>query len=289
MAVFYERRPENLFAGFICDHPFPCHVHDVVEIICLTAGEVEMTIGGEAVSLRPGDVAAAFPSIPHSYDAVSPDAQGLTLIFTTDAIAEFTRTFRTMRPVQPLLPADDVPEEMKEAIRRLVSISSEDHSPFRLAWLHLFLAYLLTVLPLQAVEKGMLTTMTSQVLHYVSGHFTEPISLESTARALGISRIHLSHIFSQQLHINFRQYVNSLRIDLACNLLRDPENSISQVAWKCGYSNLRTFHRAFLAQVGTPPNQYRRRFPGSAADEPDEADGLPDDSPADDVDDTDET
>ena len=44
LPVFYERRPESLFTGSICDHPFPCHVHDVAEIICLTAGEVTMTV-----------------------------------------------------------------------------------------------------------------------------------------------------------------------------------------------------------------------------------------------------
>lgn len=286
MAVFYERRPENLFTGIICDHPFPCHVHDVVEIVCLATGQVDMTIAGEPYTLHPGDIAAVFPSLPHSYDAVSPDATGLSMVFTTDAITEFTRVFRTMRPASPLMMAGDVPGEVTEAIRRLSAIPTGEESPFRLAWLHLFVAYFLSALPLQAVEKGMLTTMTSQVLHYVSGHFTEPISLESTARALGISRIHLSHIFSQQLHINFRQYVNSLRIDLACNLLRDPENSISQVAWKCGYSNLRTFHRAFLSQVGSPPNQYRRRFIGSIASDADEPDDLiPDGEPDDPSDD----
>lgn len=260
MPVFYERRPENLFAGTICDHPFPCHVHDVSEIICLTRGEVEMTIGGRKLCLHAGDIAMAFPSIPHSYDAVSEDAAGLTLIFTADAIAEFTRTLRSMRPVFPLLAAKDVPAEIPPVVGKLISIAPEAQSPLRLAYLHLFLAHLLLVVPLQPVDKSMLTGVTSQVLHYVSEHFTEPISLESTARALGVSRIHLSHIFSQQLKINFRQYINSLRIDMACNLLRNPENSISQVAWQCGYGNLRTFHRAFLSQMGMPPNQYRNRF-----------------------------
>lgn len=275
LPVFYERRPENLFVGTICDHPFPCHVHDVTEIICLTQGTVEMTIAGETVCLQAGDLAMVFSSIPHSYDYVSADAAGLTLIFTADAIPEYKRTLRSMRPASPLLKAAEVPQELQPVIAQLMSFPQEDQTPLRLAYLHLFLAHLFMKAPLQPVDRNMLTGVTSQALNYVGEHFTEPISLESTARALGISRIHLSHIFSQQLHINFRQYVNSLRIDLACNLLRDPENSISQVAWKCGYGNLRTFHRAFLSQLGMPPNQYRRRFLGDAAPE-DDADEIPD-------------
>ena len=276
LPVFYERRPESLFTGSICDHPFPCHVHDVAEIICLTAGEVTMTVGGTSYHLHPGDIAMAFPSVPHSYDAVSPDAAGLTLIFTADAIPQYARIFRSMHPVMPHLTGDKVPAELAEVIGRLTAIPQTEESPLRLAYLHLFLAHLFTNAPLETVEIGSLSSVTSQVLHYVSEHFTQPLSLESTARALGVSRIHLSHIFSQQLHINFRQYINSLRIDMACRLLRGPESSISQVAWQCGYSNLRTFHRAFLTQMGMPPSQYRRRFGVPDPEGDADSDDLPD-------------
>ena len=110
--------------------------------------------------------------------------------------------------------------------------------------------------------------MSYQVLQYISEHFTEPLTLESTARALGISRIHLSHIFSQQLHINFRQYINTLRIDRAQTLLRDPAYSISQIAYQCGYGNQRTFHRAFLSQCGMTPNSFRAALTGQEVDNP---------------------
>ena len=105
------------------------------------------------------------------------------------------------------------------------------------------------------------------MLQYVSNHFTEALSLENTAEALGISRIYLSHIFSQQLHINFRQYINTLRINLACKLMRDPTLTITQIAFRCGYENQRTFHRAFLDQCGTNPNEYRSKLKGKESKE----------------------
>ena len=267
LPVFYERRPEALFVGPICDHPFPCHVHDVTEIIYLTQGQVGITVSGESYSLAEGDLAMIFSSIPHSYDTVSPDAAGLTLIFTADAIPDFKRILRNMRPVSPLMKAPELPEELHPVIQQLMALHPGEETPLRLAYLHLFLAHLFLKAPLQPMDQNQPVGVTSQALNYVSSHFTEPISLESTARALGVSRIHLSHIFSQQLKINFRQYVNSLRIDMACALLRNPENSVSQVAWQCGYGNLRTFHRAFLTQMGTPPNQWRRRIGQTVTEE----------------------
>ena len=124
------------------------------------------------------------------------------------------------------------------------------------------MSYLFSCIRLKQVDKHVQSGLSYQVLHYISEHFTEPLSLETTARALGISRIHLSHIFSQQLRINFRQYINTLRIDRACYLLRDPNYNISQIAYLCGYGNPRTFHRAFLAQCQMPPKQYRQKMIG---------------------------
>lgn len=256
--VFYEQRKEDVFAGTICENPFPAHVHDVIEIVCLLKGSVEMTIAGKKLHLTPGDIAVAFPVVPHSYDAVSEDASGLALIFFADTIVEFNHTFRTMEPIHPLITSGEKAPELDAIIQGFHKLALQDQkSPLKLGYLHLFLSYLFSCLPLAPQEKRSHSGLSLQVLQYISEHFTEPLTLESTSRALGISRIHLSHIFSQQLRINFRQYINTLRIDRACALLRDPAYSISQIAYLCGFGNQRTFHRAFLAQCGMPPNQYR--------------------------------
>lgn len=255
--VFYERRLESVFIGGICEVSYPSHVHASVEIVCLQTGTIEMTVSEKKLSVRPGDIVIVFPYVPHSYETVSEDAAGLTTIFLPDTIEEFSNAFRTMLPLNPLMLREKKPAELDMLIRNLQKLSQRENSPLRLGYLHLFLSYMFVDLPLVPVKKNVDSEMRYQVLHYISEHFTEPISLESAAHALGVSRIHLSHIFSQQLHINFRQYINTLRVDLACTLLRNPSYSISQIAYLCGYGNQRTFNRAFLAQCNMSPNQYR--------------------------------
>ncbi|MBQ3157968.1 MAG: helix-turn-helix transcriptional regulator [Clostridia bacterium] len=261
--MFYESREEKshefLFAGIICDHPFPTHVHDVVEAVCLQHGTVTMTIGPQQYQLQAGDIAIMFPSMPHSYDQVSEDAQGLTLIFSPGIIREFSAAFRNTIPETPVLQAREAPQELQDVISQLRRLPPEKAQTLQRGYLHLFLSFLLDAMPLRPMDKHVETGLTHQVLHYISQHFTEPLTLENTAHALGISRIHLSHIFSQQLHINFREYINALRISYACELLWEENCSISQIAYQCGYGNPRTFHRAFLSQCGMPPRQYREQ------------------------------
>ena len=276
--VFYEQRNEDIFIGSICPTPFPSHVHDVAEIVCVTEGYLYMTISGKQVTVRPGDIAVSFPAMPHSYDYISKDIDGVAMIFSPDTINEFARRFRTMTIASPLVTSEEKPAELTAIITKLAEISQQGDHPLRLGYLHLFLSYLFPAIQLQPLEKQIQSGLSYQVLHYISEHFTEPLSLETTARALGISRIHLSHIFSQQLKINFRQYINTLRIDRACTLLRDPSYTISQIVYLCGYGNPRTFHRAFQAQCGVPPKQYRARYAGHTVfpqeDDPDAMEGM---------------
>lgn len=257
--VFYETRNEPFFAGSICEYPYPTHVHDMAEIVCLRTGRIKMTVSGVAYTILPGDIIAVFPSQTHSYDYVSEDAHGLSMIFPPDTIMQFSRLFHTMSPAQPNIRKEQVSSELNQVIDRMLAFSDSDPMMIRQAYLHLFLAHLFSVMPLVYRETALQKGIAAQVLNYIAEHFTEPLTLESTAHELGISRIHLSHIFSQHLKINFRQHINTLRIEHACLLLQDPSHSVSQIAYLCGYNNARTFHRAFQVQCGVSPNQYRER------------------------------
>lgn len=261
--VFYEQRSGDVFVGELCMYPFPSHVHDEAEIVCLTRGCMRMNIDGKELVLQPGDIAVVFPSVPHSYPVRDEQLDGVTLIFSPSIISEFSHHFRCMTVADPCLRSDQKDPALDAIIAQMQKPSFQQNSALKQGYLHLFLSYLFTCLKLEPIEQQMQSGLPYQVLHYISAHFTEPLNLESTAQALGISRIHLSHIFSQQLRINFRQYINALRIDRACFLLRDPAYSVSQIADLCGYGNPRTFHRAFLAQCQMPPKQYRAQFLGA--------------------------
>lgn len=256
-SIFYEQRSELFFVGHMCDHAFPTHLHDSVEIVCLLSGILDVTIGSSKCRLYPGDIAVAFPSIPHSLDDVSEDAVGLAMFFLPDAISEFSSIFRTKIPTEPVLTHEVLPAEINLIARQMLKLSAPSGSPLMLGYLHLFLSYLFCCLELQPLNKPMQSGLVQQVLYYISEHFTEGITQDTVSRALGISVTHLSHIFSQQLNINFREYINALRVDRACSLLYDSSLSISQIAYLCGFGNLRTFHRAFQARCMMSPNKYR--------------------------------
>ena len=97
----------------------------------------------------------------------------------------------------------------------------------------------------------------SRLLLYIGAHYLEPLSLEQTARALCVSKYHLSRIFSGKLHTNFNDYINQLRLDYAVHLIRSTSDSLTDICYASGFESNRTFNRAFRKFYNAAPSDLR--------------------------------
>ncbi|MBQ6290206.1 MAG: helix-turn-helix transcriptional regulator [Clostridia bacterium] len=256
MSTFYEQRPEQLFIGGMTDHVFPAHVHSVAELVVVTCGSVEMTIDEMHYTLNTGDAAIVFPLVPHSYDVLSDDARGVTAIFPPDIIPEYAGTFHGLQPECPVLRAARTCVDLRLAVSRLECLTMEDDLPLCVAYLHIILAGLLHNLSYRPVYDYSEKDLGHRIIQYISEHAFEEITLESASRALGISISHLSHFFSERMHTNFRRFINAIRISKARLLMRDPNLTLTEISDACGYTNMRTFRRAFQAELGCLPSEH---------------------------------
>ncbi len=76
---------------------------------------------------------------------------------------------------------------------------------------------------------------------------------------LGMSRRRFTHLFRQVARSSWSSYLTRLRIDYACQLLRETSRSIIATAFECGYEDLSSFYRAFKRQRGLPPRVWREQ------------------------------
>ncbi len=262
MKAFYETREGTIFVGEMTRYPFPLHVHEMLEIAYVMQGECVMQIDGERYLLKPGDMALNFPLVPHSFEQLSPDVKGFAAFFLADSISEFSNTFHTMLPVKPVLRASEVPQDALYAIDKLMEHPGYEYFPTRLGYLHVLLAHVLEALEFRSAEQMNEKGLADRVVKYIFDHACENITLSTTAHGLGISESHLSHLFSQQFHINFRRFVNAIRIDKAEALMRDPAMTLTAICYACGYENMRTFRRAFVRETGLLPTAYLQKMRG---------------------------
>ena len=264
MKAFYQTHMGNLFVGDLTHSPFPLHVHETLELSYVTRGKCTIQIDGRLYDVTPGDIAISFPLVPHSIEAVSQDCEGLVVFFQADSIEEFAATFHKLSPVCPVLPAQKVPEDARFALARLAGMKGREQegTTMRLTYLHLLLAHLVAAMELQPAQTTNERGLADRVIKYIFDHACENITLSSTAHGLGISESHLSHLFSQQFQINFRRFVNAIRIDKAEALMRDPNMTLTAICYSCGYENMRTFRRAFVRETGLLPTAYLQKMRG---------------------------
>jgi len=142
----------------------------------------------------------------------------------------------------------------------------DDDLPMCVAYLHVLLAGVLHHLTYRPVYNYNDRDLGYRIIHYISAHACEEITLESASHALGISVSHLSHFFSERMHTSFRRFINGIRIERARLMMRDPNLTLTEISDACGYMNMRTFHRAFQMEMDCLPSDYqqvlRRRVAG---------------------------
>jgi len=101
----------------------------------------------------------------------------------------------------------------------------------------------------------------NQILEYISASYSDPnLCLSDVASKFEISEAYLSRFFKEQTGETFSEYLERIRIEEACNLLKKSSNLISEVSSMVGYNSSESFRRAFKRVKGVSPSDYRQFF-----------------------------
>lgn len=98
-----------------------------------------------------------------------------------------------------------------------------------------------------------------RALYFVETHFKEPVTLADTARFAGCSPNYLSKMIHESVGRGFKAYLVELRLRYARRMLLMTEESVTEVAYLCGFNSLSHFLHAFKAQNGISPLQFRKK------------------------------
>lgn len=102
--------------------------------------------------------------------------------------------------------------------------------------------------------------MIDNVVSEIREHYMEDISLTSLATKYNVSMGRLSEMIKERLQVNFSDYIASLRIQRAKELLRDDSVSIQEIAEIVGYNDYFYFTKVFKKVEGISPSKYRKEI-----------------------------
>ncbi|WP_310259052.1 helix-turn-helix transcriptional regulator [Fictibacillus barbaricus] len=98
-----------------------------------------------------------------------------------------------------------------------------------------------------------------KAIHYIQHNYTSEITLQKIADYTFISKNYFSILFKKYMNQNFLDYVISLRIKKAKELLSTTSLKVYEVAHKSGFNDVKYFSKLFKKLIGSSPIEYREK------------------------------
>ncbi|MDO5409548.1 MAG: AraC family transcriptional regulator [Lachnospiraceae bacterium] len=255
------------------------HFHNFMEIGYCYKGVGTLTLGEEVIPYTDDEFSIIPKNCPHTTNSVPGsishweylfiDVEGFLPQLYADNPKRAERMIQRLNAQASLRKASDFPEIAKRIVEILNVMRHMDE--FYLDEAKGLLAALLAALTRlnpdekepskpanPSAVKGDITSI-SRALDYISDHYMEPLRVEDLANLCHISETHFRRIFSSYMKMGPLEYINTVRIQAACEYLKKTDHPISDIAHKCGFPTISTFNRNFKQSMKTSPLEWRKR------------------------------
>ncbi len=99
-----------------------------------------------------------------------------------------------------------------------------------------------------------------RVKNWILHNLDQVIRLEDVAKVARMSPKSFSRFFKKNTGKAFIQYINELRVGLACRKLMQSEASVAEICYASGFNNLSNFNRQFKDRKGMSPKEFRKQY-----------------------------
>lgn len=147
-------------------------------------------------------------------------------------------------------------ESVKNELRILAEVQSRGigTSYWLLGHLYIVMSLLAFQHPAPLFEKK---DYVKEAIRYMNENFTSPIGINDVCKHISVERTYFFRRFKREMGISPQDYLVSLRINRAKELLKNSTKPISMIGYLVGYPNYISFLKIFTRKTGENPSQYR--------------------------------
>ncbi|BAN26450.1 AraC family transcriptional regulator [Caballeronia insecticola] len=266
------------------------HFHPEFEIHLITATTGKYFVGDHIGNFAPGNLVMVGSNLPHNWVSSVPGGQPvaercLVLQFDGGFVTRASEAFPEFRRMESLLDASRwgllFPQETGAAAEPIMREMLGAQGMRRIALLAaLFELLVQSDEPLKLASAAYRAdpdrygeTRINHVLAFIGKNLSQELRETELAELAGQSASAFSRYFRRHTGVPFIQYVNRLRINLACQLLMADELSVTDICYQVGFNNLSNFNRQFLLLKQMSPTRWRafQRLNAASADDSIEA------------------
>lgn len=106
--------------------------------------------------------------------------------------------------------------------------------------------------------RGLDSRRLKRVCEFIDANLERDLHLDQLAQVACLSQYHFARAFKKATGHTVHQYLTTVRLEQAKELLASDESSIADIAFRCSFSSQANFTKAFVRSLGISPGRYRR-------------------------------
>jgi AraC-like DNA-binding protein len=253
------------------------HFHPEYEIMLNTKSNGTRIVGDSVEIFDEYDMVLIGGNVPHSWNYYRNNTSirenpGIMLHFRLSSIGEALLSQHELNPVRKLLLESErgigfAPEDARKVEPFLVNMT-------RTKGIEKMISFFSILKILCSSERKTLLCSENYrkaydergnkkmtvVYNYIRENFNKPLTLLKVSRIVHMSPFSFSRYFKKNSGTGFVEYLNRVRMNKACHLLRETEYHINHIATECGFSSISNFNKQFRKAEGYSPKGYRAQF-----------------------------
>ncbi|NKI33302.1 AraC family transcriptional regulator [Croceivirga thetidis] len=255
---------------------YPIHFHPEYELNFIHRGDgLRRVVGSNMEEISSLDLVLIGANIPHCWEQHNCTNKGIheiTLQFRSDLFDANILQKTLFKPINDMLERSKngivfSEETCKGIIPRLEKLSKIEGIDYFLEIISIL--YDLAISRNQRILTVSYQNGTSKYdqrldrfYNHIQNNFARKISLAEVAELTNMSKVSLNRFIKKSTGKTFVEYLNEVRIGYASRWLVERDDSISEIAFDCGFNNLANFNRMFKKSQGCTPTEYRDDFLG---------------------------
>ncbi len=249
------------------------HWHKALELFYIESGSLEYSTPGGTVVLKQGCGGVINSGVLHivKLGKESSKASVMVHLFDTTMITGYTGSRIDQKYMSPivnvanteLIPLFSEEEEHRgilEKIRKSFELSEQEigyeirlRSILSDIWLDLIMLPGLNM----KEETQLLNEKSKLMMVYIHEHFSDKLNIADVANAAYISERECYRTFQSVMHMTPTEYIRKYRLQIACRMLADTDETITNISQSCGFGSSSFFGKVFRENIHMTPLEYR--------------------------------
>jgi len=279
----FSRKGESVYIHISTNFPDfvgVLHKHEFIEIVYIISGNATHMVGNHKYSVSKGDLCIINFDTPHAFvsdpgeEFVAYDLMFTTGFVDSSLLADNFETIGSSYLFYSLFPEEYSYQPDLHLVGSSFSAFGEifnkiyfEYQAKNQGYVEIIRAYIieLIVKMLRKIDKSeqhRISPRQEQIvqnaLDYLREHYNTHITTKVLASSAFLNKNYFGKLFRDITGKPVSLFLQEIRIEEACNLLCTTDMKIHDLAFLCGYDDLKNFYTAFKKVMGVTPGVYRQ-------------------------------